>query len=249
MSRLRLAARLLGKLSYAERGMAFGRQPPVPGSDAGLAPAGRLRKFFEARQAGRGIWKFEHYFEVYERHFSRFVGSEVHVAEIGVYSGGSLEMWADYFGPRARVYGIDIQDACKVYANERTEIFIGDQADRSFWARFAGAVPRLDILVDDGSHRPDDQIPAFEEAFRLLAPGGVYLCEDVQGVHNGFTTYVHGLSRCLNEINWNAPTWAQQWIASISLYPLIAVVEKRAAPLGRLNAPRHGTEWQPWGPR
>jgi len=64
-----------------------------------------LRKFFEARQTGRGIWKCEHYFDIYQRHFSRFVGREVGVLEIGVYSGGSLDMWRSYFGTACTVYG------------------------------------------------------------------------------------------------------------------------------------------------
>src|SRR5215472_13475880 len=57
-----------------------------------------LQDFFDARKTGRGIWKYTHYFDIYERHFSRFRGREVNVLEIGVYSGGSLEMWRDYFG-------------------------------------------------------------------------------------------------------------------------------------------------------
>jgi ubiquinone/menaquinone biosynthesis C-methylase UbiE len=40
------------------------------------------------------------------------VGKPVRILEIGVYSGGSLDMWRDYFGPTAHVTGIDIQPAC-----------------------------------------------------------------------------------------------------------------------------------------
>jgi len=250
MEKLRRALRLLGKIPYAIRGMAYGDRAAAAAAVPPADPApGRLRRFFENRTTGRGIWKFEHYFEIYERHFARFSGTDAHVAEIGVYSGGSLEMWRDYFGARASIYGIDIEERCRVYAGPGTQIFIGDQGDRAFWARFKAAVPRLDVLIDDGSHRPHDQIPAFEEAFSHLAAGGVYLCEDIQGVHNGFATYLSGLAKSLNAIDWNAPTWAQQWISSISLYPLVAVVEKRTMPLSRLHAPKRGTEWQPWGPK
>jgi len=37
--------------------------------------------------------------------------------EIGVLSGGSLEM----FGAKCYIYGVDIQEACKVYENEHTK--------------------------------------------------------------------------------------------------------------------------------
>jgi hypothetical protein len=84
-------------------------------SEAGMPFSNRLRDFFNARTSGRGIWKWLHYFDVYERHLRRFVGREVHIVEVGVYSGGSLEMWRDYFGDRCRIYGVDIQPACKTY--------------------------------------------------------------------------------------------------------------------------------------
>src|SRR5579863_4803659 len=48
-------------------------------------PSNPLRSFFENHKEGRGIWKWRHYFDVYERHFSRFRGREVHVPEIGIY--------------------------------------------------------------------------------------------------------------------------------------------------------------------
>ena len=44
------------------------------------------------------VWKWKHYCDVYHRHFSKFVGREVHVLEVGIYSGGSLQMWREYFG-------------------------------------------------------------------------------------------------------------------------------------------------------
>src|SRR5688572_5839393 len=41
-----------------------------------------LRDYFESHKDGRGIWKWEHYFDVYQRHFQKFVGHEVHVVEV-----------------------------------------------------------------------------------------------------------------------------------------------------------------------
>src|SRR5439155_4001517 len=62
-----------------------------------------VRNYFESHTKGRGIWKWEHYFDIYQRHFQKFVGQEVHVVEVGIYSGGSLDMWKNYFGPKCQV--------------------------------------------------------------------------------------------------------------------------------------------------
>ncbi len=90
-------------------------------------------KYFSEHREGRGIWKFNHYFEAYERHFARFRGQEIHILEIGIYSGGSLEMWQTYFGSRCKIYGVDIEPRCNAYQSESVRVFIGDQADRNFW--------------------------------------------------------------------------------------------------------------------
>lgn len=211
-----------------------------------------LRAFFDSRRDGRGIWKWEHYFDIYHRHFSRFIGREVHVLEIGIYSGGSLEMWRNYFGPKSRIYGVDIQPECKCYENEFTKIFTGDQGDREFWKTFKEKVPFLDILIDDGGHQTEQQIVTLEEMLPHLRPGGIFLCEDIHGKNNGFAAYMHGIANHLNMHIYSkagpgfAPTDFQRDIQSAHFYPYVAVLEKNRSPLEHLIAPRHGTEWQPF---
>jgi hypothetical protein len=36
-----------------------------------------LRDYFEAHHEGRGIWKWDHYFVMYHRHLSKFVGLDL----------------------------------------------------------------------------------------------------------------------------------------------------------------------------
>src|SRR5436190_5798105 len=123
----------------------------------------RLRAFFDANDEGNGIFKFLHYFDIYDRHFSKFVGKEVHIVEVGVYSGGSLKMWRDYFGDKCTIYGVDILDQCRSYESENVKIFIGDQQSREFWRGFKSKVPHVDILIDDGGHLAEQQIVTLEE--------------------------------------------------------------------------------------
>ena len=193
-----------------------------------------------------------HYFDIYQRHFSKFVGKDVHVLEIGVYSGGSLEMWRDYFGPRSHIYGVDIENACKSYENEYTKIFIGDQADCKFWESFKKSVPMLDILIDDGGHQTEQQMVTLEEMLPHLRPGGVYLCEDIHGINNDFPGFMQGIIHNLNanERSKSGPGFSpikfQEWIHSIHFYPYVTILEKSGKPLENLIAPKHGTEWQPY---
>jgi hypothetical protein len=230
MTSLRFALRWLGKAGYAARGMALS----LPPADARSAPHNKLRALVDPD--GKGIWKWDHYFDIYERHFSRFVGKPVTVVEIGVMGGGSLDLWRRYFGSQASIYGVDINEACRRLEPDH-KILIGDQGSRVFWNRVKALVPSVDILIDDGSHRPEDQIVTLEEMLPHISPGGVFLCEDIHGVHNGFCAYAHGLTKSLNAMG--EPNDAQKWL-SVHSYPYVTVIEKHQAPIKRLYAPKIG---------
>jgi hypothetical protein len=137
-----------------------------------------LEEYF-ARNPGRLIHKWMHYFEIYERHFSRFRGTDVHVLEFGVHQGGSLQMWKHYFGPRCRIFGVDINPECRRVEEDRIEVLIGDQEDREFLKSLTRRIPRIDILIDDGGHAMEQQITTYEELFPHIDANGVYLCEDL----------------------------------------------------------------------
>ena len=86
----------------------------------------------------------------------------------GVFSGGSLKMWREYLGAKALVYGIDIDPSCKVHEDEFTAIYIGNLGDRQFWRMFKAKVPQIDVVIDDGSDLPWEQILTFKELFPVL---------------------------------------------------------------------------------
>ena len=124
--------------------MRFGRETtfsPRPQSEDKVSEVSNpLLAYFNAHKEGAGIWKWMHYFDIYQRHFHKFAGREVHVLEVGIYGGGSLSMWREYFGERCHVYGVEIDAACMAHSGEKTKVFIGDQADRVFWAKVKKAV-------------------------------------------------------------------------------------------------------------
>ena len=137
-----------------------------------------LQNIFD-RHTGRAILKWDHYFELYERYFSRFRGTDVVILEIGVYQGGSLQLWKSYFGADATIIGIDIHPSCKQFEDEQTSIYIGSQSDPVFLHGLMQSIPRPDIILDDGGHRMHQQITSFEHLFGHLKEDGVYVIEDL----------------------------------------------------------------------
>lgn len=236
----------------AFRGYRYARRlqaPAGPALERTADRSGTLERYFDANTDGPGIWKWRHYFEIYERHFARFVGQEVHVVEVGIYSGGSLPMWRQYFGDRCRIYGVDIEPACRAYERDGVQVFIGDQADPAFWAEFRRQVPAVDILIDDGGHKPHQQIATLEAMLPHIRSGGVYVCEDIHGPFQPFHAFVDGLSRPLHAVNdAGTPTARnalQRHVGSVHRYPLVTVIEKTES-TPPFEAPKHGTEWQPF---
>ena len=137
-----------------------------------------LKKYFKNNDKNL-IHKWDHYFDIYERHFKKFQNKKINLLEIGVSKGGSLQMWKNYFGDKANIYGIDIDPLCKNLEEDNIEIFIGSQTDRTFLKEVKKRLPKLDILIDDGGHTMSQQIISYEELFDHLNDNGVYLCEDL----------------------------------------------------------------------
>jgi hypothetical protein len=123
--------------------------------------------------------KYDSYFQVYEQVLGQYVGKEITFVEVGIFNGGSLFMWREYFGPRARIIGIDLNPVARQWENDGFEIFIGSQSDPEFWRDFYAKVGRVDVLLDDGGHTNRQQIITVHESLPHIKDGGVILVEDV----------------------------------------------------------------------
>jgi hypothetical protein len=135
--------------------------------------------YFEPRSLASDKW--DAYFEVYDRCFARYRSKPAPVyLEVGCQGGGSLETARRYFGPGAKIYGIDVDPACRSLNGHYgiDKVFIGNAADERFLAATLGEIAPPDIILDDGSHRPRDVIKTFGVGFPRLADHGTYLIED-----------------------------------------------------------------------
>lgn len=220
--------------------------------DVPAAYANDLERFFYENR-GRPLLKWRHYFEVYERHLARFRGQPLTMVEIGVFKGGSLMMWRDYFGPGAAIWGVDLSPEVESLRAEGFGILVGDQGDRAFLERLKAEVPRPDILIDDGGHRMEQQIATFDVLFPWVADDGVYICEDLHtsywpdfgGGHRAPGSYIEYSKRWIDALNaWHSREASLQvdevtrsaW--SLHYYDSMLVVEKR-----RMRPPESLRSW------
>lgn len=136
-----------------------------------------LEKFY-LNNSHNDLNKWKHYFEIYDENFSKYRNKEITIIEIGVFRGGSLKLWRNYFGSQAKIIGLDIDPSCKQYESENTKVYIGDQKDKNFLRSILIENGSPDIIIDDGGHTSNQQISSFNILFPELKLGGTYLIED-----------------------------------------------------------------------
>jgi len=118
------------------------------------------------------------FIELYEQIFFPLRDKPIKFLEIGIFKGGSIEVWQDYF-PKAKIYGIDIRDYSEL-DSARVKTGIADQADREQLAAFIEQSGKdFDVILDDGGHKMWQQQISFGFLFKYLKPGGFYIIEDV----------------------------------------------------------------------
>jgi hypothetical protein len=128
---------------------------------------------------GKIIHKWAHYFPIYEKHFAWFRDKSVTFLEVGVSKGGSLGMWQGYFGPLAKVVGIDINPECRAHEQEGVFVRIGDQSDEKFLQEVIDEFGVPDVVLDDGSHVMKHVAATFRFLYPKLPKNGVYMVEDL----------------------------------------------------------------------
>lgn len=192
---------------------------------------------------GKILHKWIHYFDIYERYFRKYVGKKILMIEIGVFQGGSLDMWKAYFGENAIIVGIDINPDCKRFENKEENVFveIGDQSDTDFLKSVVDKYGTPDIVLDDGSHIMSHISATFDYLYYNMNSESTYMVEDLhcsywnefQGGFRLDGTFIEFAKKKVDEIN--APhsrgvqdiTEFTKTTQSIHFYDSIIVFEKR----------------------
>lgn len=198
--------------------------PSQSGTSSGiiLTPSNvTFREFYYGHSTGRGIWKWSCALDAYQRHLGPLAGRSLAVGEVGIQSGGSLDMWKAVLGSACHVYGIDINPACLKFADTTTSITIGDQGNMDTWNRFfASMASQLDALVDDGSHQAEHMGMSLHWSFPYLKPGGLVAIEDTNGQHFVSSFYCQFAAKSIGAFS------AMGQVASVHVYPLMLIVHK-----------------------
>jgi len=93
--------------------------------------------------------------------------------------GASLYAWRDYF-QNAQVWGIDVDQRAQIVGQERIKTYLADATDEPSVAKILADIPKLDIVIDDGSHIPEDQIATARLLLPHMKKGGLYCIEDIE---------------------------------------------------------------------
>lgn len=88
--------------------------------------------------------------EFYEREFAPFRDRKIRLLEIGVYTGGSMKLWREYFA-LGEIWGIDREDNREFFD---FNFILGD----AYSKETVDSLPRFDIIIDDGSHKIEHQL-------------------------------------------------------------------------------------------
>ena len=127
------------------------------------------------------------YLPLYDELLKSRKDSAKNVIEIGVYAGGSIKLWNDYF-TNANVYGVDIENESSPFiANaigilsgcERVKLHLGTNA---YSQNIFGIGFQFDFVIDDGPHTLQSMLDCISLYAPTLTEKGILIIEDVQDI-------------------------------------------------------------------
>lgn len=119
---------------------------------------------------------------LYDELFKEYKNKSLTILEVGIYYGGSLMLWSDYF-INSKIIGVD-----RINQLHTTEITkynrIHTYFTNAYKKEFVDSLDTIDIFIDDGSHRLQDQLSAIDLFLDKINPGGLFIIEDIQSIEN-----------------------------------------------------------------
>jgi hypothetical protein len=127
------------------------------------------------------------YLDLYDKLLSKRKESAFNILEIGVYLGGSIKLWSDYF-TYATVYGIDtmpidyiwngIRDKNNIILHTSTDAYDEEYFNYTLLQKNI----KFDMILDDGPHTLESMKTFIKLYSQLLTNDGILIIEDVQSI-------------------------------------------------------------------
>ena len=125
------------------------------------------------------------YLELYEKLLKGKKETALNVLEVGIYNGGSILLWSDYF-KNSTVYGLDNNPDLnfiidKVRNKENVRIYTGIDAYNNdfFTNEFLNKNIKFDLLLDDGPHSLESFLQFINLYSQVMTDDGILIIEDI----------------------------------------------------------------------
>jgi cephalosporin hydroxylase len=124
------------------------------------------------------------YLDLYQELLVNKKETAKNVLEIGIYHGGSIKLWHDFF-TNATVYGLDIIPIENLWTEikNKENIILGcfDAYDETFFKdELLNKNIKFDFILDDGPHTLESMKQFIKLYSQLITDDGILIIEDVQ---------------------------------------------------------------------
>ncbi len=124
------------------------------------------------------------YLDLYETLLSNKKETAKNVLEIGIFDGGSIKLWHDYF-PNATIYGLDVKKISDMWAgiknNKRINLGCFDAYSETFFnSQLLDKNIKFDMMLDDGPHTLESMKKFITLYSQIMTEDGILIIEDVQ---------------------------------------------------------------------
>lgn len=122
------------------------------------------------------------YTAVYDLLFSQLRYKEIKLAEIGILYNMSMLSWREYF-PNAELYGFeynyDLLNSAKSAKLKNTIYDYIDIRNENSISTTLSKYGKYDIIIEDSTHKFEDQVRLINIAHNYLTTGGILVIEDI----------------------------------------------------------------------
>lgn len=172
--------------------------------------------------------KWSNYYYAYNKHFPI---APSRIVEIGVNTGSGLK-WLRSKYPAAHLIGIDINFNANKFEDSNMTLIKANSCNLT--SEDLQKIGMVDIIIDDGGHRPYQQSMAFKRLLPHLNVDGVYAIEDMhlgQRFHWKIFSLFFGISKTLRKLiaeqsKWEGPeAEGIRYPAEILFFPQLVLIK------------------------